>query len=417
MGNIISTADGELDTSTDLGRFIKDYALNEIAIDARQVSNPTEYLDVNKRTLLPISKNLLKKRACCTGQTKIPISLPAIDPVTKKLESVTILIPVFDKESDINDANCTLPYRNNENRNYKFTNNSTMFVESNSDACAELYEQQLCPAVRNIRNKNFKDRNSKLYGQYPDKVTGNFKTNNAFVDCNCENSFYKNLTPTEQAAIKSNIPMVSPDTMAQTLDIRCNSFPQITWKRGDVRAKNLCVNTVVAGAISASDQANLGIKQSCSTSSTETTNDGKTQSQTPANTATVNTKSSNIPDKVLSQTGTPMTQTTTTAPLAPIPKSTTPEPLPILTPVPKTTPIPDVKTTSTPKEEGQIENIILYFKSNPMIALGSVIVILVILYFLSKNKGSNQELPPMQYAPQMQYVPPPMQYAPPIQPM
>ena len=271
------------------------------------------------------------------------IPLPAIDS-TFMLESVTVDIPIFEKDGDITEQSCTLPYRPGENRNYKYTTNDTSYIQSKDDSCVELYEQQLCPSVRNVRNKNYTNRFDKLYGPYDDTAIGIFKKKNAFRDCNCENSFYKHLSATELSSLKvmGSQPQVSTDTMAQTLDIRCNLLPLEAWKKTDSRMKNLCVNSISTGNISAKDQANLSLNQSCSTNSKEPS-------------ATVNASSPKTPPANMNQsappgttaTGPPIVPNTPTVVTTPSPVVTTPSPV-VTTPTPPvTTPTPPV-TTPTP---------------------------------------------------------------------
>jgi len=403
MGNIISTENGTLNTSTDLGKFIRDYALNDFAIDARQVEDPTTFLDVNKRVLKPIAKNMLKKRACCTGQLKMGIPLPAIDPQNNwSLESVNVDIPIFEKDDDINQQSCTLPYRPGESRNYKYTTNDTSYIQSKDDSCVELYEQQLCPSVRNVRNKNYTGRFDKLYGPYSDKTIGNFKKQNSFRDCNCENSFYKNLSATELSSLNVSQPQVSTDTMAQTLDLRCNLLPLEAWKKTDSRMKNLCVNSISTGNISAKDQANLSLNQSCSTNSSGPT--ATVNSLTPA-TPPSNMNQSSPPGTtvkgppILSNTPVPVTPAPVTpAPVTPAPVTPAPvTPAPV-TPAPVTpAPVTPAPITSAPvspadsKSSTQIDinSIINLIMANKYYAIGIVVIIILIIVFSSKKKTAS----------------------------
>ena len=386
MGNIISTDNGTLDTRTDLGKFIRDYALNDYALDARQVEDPTTFLDVNKRVLKPIVKNMLKKRACCTGQLKIGIPLPAIDPATFLLESVNVDIPIFEKDDDINQQNCTLPYRSGESRNYKYTTNDTSFIQSKDDSCVELYEQQLCPSVRNIRDKNYTGRFDKLYGPYDDKVIGSFKKQNAFKDCNCENSFYKNLSATELDSVRTNKSQgqVSTDTMAQTLDLRCNGLSLEAWKKTDSRMKSLCVNSISTGNISAKDEAKLSLNQSCSTNSKDPT-------------ATVNASTPSTPPSNMNQSSPPGTtvkgppilsntpvSAPTPAPVSasvPLASNTRPSIAPITTPI--------IASVTNDLTKVDINSIIKLIISNKYYAIAGVVIIILLIVAFSKKKEAS----------------------------
>ena len=378
MGNIISTDNGTLDTRTDLGKFIRDYALNDYALDARQVEDPTTFLDVNNRVLKPIAKNILKKRACCTGQLKMGIPLPAINPNGLLLESVNVDIPIFEKDDDINQQNCTLPYRPGESRNFKYTTNDTSFIQSKDASCIELYEQQLCPSVRNVRNKNYTGRFDKLYGPYDDKVIGTFKNQNSFKDCNCENSFYKHLSATESSSLQvtGSQPQVSTDTMAQTLDLRCNELSLEAWKKTDSRMQNLCVNSISTGNMSAKDQAKISLNQSCSTNS-------------KGSTATVNSSTPSTPPSNMNQSSPPGTTvqgppilSNTPVPSAPTPSAPTPSIAPITTPT-----VASITNDLTKLNINSIINLII---ANKYYAVaGVVIIILLIVAFSKKKKASN----------------------------
>jgi len=400
MGNIISTDNGTLDTRTDLGKFIRDYALNDYALDARQVEDPTTFLDVNKRVLKPIVKNMLKKRACCTGQLKIGIPLPAIDPATFLLESVNVDIPIFEKDDDINQQNCTLPYRSGESRNYKYTTNDTSFIQSKDDSCVELYEQQLCPSVRNIRDKNYTGRFDKLYGPYDDKVIGSFKKQNAFKDCNCENSFYKNLSATELDSVRTNKSQgqVSTDTMAQTLDLRCNGLSLEAWKKTDSRMKSLCVNSISTGNISAKDEAKLSLNQSCSTNSKDPTAtvNASTPSTPPSNMNQSSPPGTTVQGPpILSNTPvppTPISQAppTQTAPINPVPPTQTAPISQAPTPIsPAPTPIKPPPADSKSSTQLDVNSIINLIMANKYYAIGIVAVIILIIVLSNKKKRAS----------------------------
>ena len=351
------------------------------------------------------------------------------------IESVNVDIPIFEKDDDINQQNCTLPYRPGESRNFKYTTNDTSYIQSKDDSCVELYEQQLCPSVRNVRNKNYTSRFDKLYGPYADKALGTFKNQNSFKDCNCENSFYKHLSATESSSLQvtGSQPQVSTDTMAQTLDLRCNLLPLEAWKKTDSRMKNLCVNSISTGNISAKDQANLSLNQSCSTNSggptatvnastpstppsninqssppgttvqgppilsnTPTTPPTTTPpTTTPTNTTPTNTTPSNTTPTNTTPTNTTPTNTTptNTTPTNTTPNTTLTNTTPTNTTPTNTTPntIPIIASITNDLTKLDINSIINLIIANKYYAVGGfVIIILLIVAFSKKKKESSK---------------------------
>ena len=72
MGNTIANNNGEMHDLV-LNKFIQEWALNEYN---NGISNDA----ISKIRF----KNLLKKRACCTKQTRVPIAIPSVNNLTNK---------------------------------------------------------------------------------------------------------------------------------------------------------------------------------------------------------------------------------------------------------------------------------------------------------------------------------------------
>jgi hypothetical protein len=83
MGNLVSNENGELNNN-ELSKQISFWANNY-------------YNEGNNSDLF---KNLLKKRACCTGQLNIPIPILSWNNQNSKWEYSSVYIPVFNQVKD-----------------------------------------------------------------------------------------------------------------------------------------------------------------------------------------------------------------------------------------------------------------------------------------------------------------------------
>lgn len=246
MGNVISDPLGIIKEDTILSTYIIDWALNNYPPN---------------NTNQPLMSQALKKRACCTRQEKIPIALPGIDK-NNKIQQYAVQIPVFDTQSNINASTCKLPYSGKNLADFSYDSVEDNFVLSGKQTCQDFYHT-LCPDVVKKRS-NYPSSVAKSYGPNPDHgTTSEYQQVNAYLDCNCENSFYK-LNAKKVSAAGGSSNNVSPDQMAQTLDARCNYQPVKTFKVNKQVVTSLCINSIQTGDISASDQASLGMNQSCS---------------------------------------------------------------------------------------------------------------------------------------------------------
>ena len=271
MGNVVSSkTNGNLDLNTDLGKFIKDWAMNEYTV------NPS--LDPKA----PLYSQQLKKRACCTNNPNPAIGLPGFDSKGTFLPSMAIAIPVFSGTDQITAGNCNLVTDDNGNpQQYLYDNADGNFVVSSKAACRTFYPR-LCNAVRNNRkgyNIDGKGKEVKvssnndyitsdaLYGPYGDDLDLNIEYGsviNAYPDCNCENSEYIHWLrkyPKED----NDAPAQS---LSQTFDSRCVSpgMSSRTWKPSkDIRS--LCITKIKTGNITATDGGSINV-QAASTCTT-----------------------------------------------------------------------------------------------------------------------------------------------------
>jgi hypothetical protein len=272
MGNVITDSGGTTRIkNTPLGKFIKDWAINNFVIHP-----DFQNQDLHKFTL--------KKRACCTNNTQPTIGVMDVnpDPKDNKMYQYAVGIPVFEDRSDIKRENCMLPYAGDKDDNFMYDSYDSNQVLSSKHTCADFYENRFCPMVRRNRSYyklNLKDpklslaQMASLYGVNPDKARDNRV--NAYVDCNCENSFFKSTLGTVQTNNRA-----SPDQMAQTLDSRCNQNLDKAWRKSHNIINNLCINSInVQGGITADNGGQIAIQQQCSVS---TSNGPSSPTQSPS---------------------------------------------------------------------------------------------------------------------------------------
>jgi hypothetical protein len=255
MGNTLSESTGEL-YETELSRLLKEWALNKYKMDDSLYVSPS-------------FQNILKKRACCTKQLQIPISIPTYDEKKKKLEFSAVNIPIFSNESDITPENCSFEKDRNSNVKQYYYSDKNGFILANQ-YCQSIYPT-LCNLVKRDR-RNYGNDYIRSYGPYEDSnssiLPGDINKLNTFVDCNCANSLY--LSDVLNAQTINN---VNPNSLAQTLDKRCSMNSTKTYKVSDERVNNLCLNNInVVGDIGVNNEAQLGLKQTCGESSTSKVN-------------------------------------------------------------------------------------------------------------------------------------------------
>ena len=412
MGNTIANNNGEMHDLV-LNEFIQKWALNEynnnLSID--NISNIR-------------FKNLLKKRACCTKQTRVPIAIPSINTNTGKIEYSSVFIPVFSSVKDITPEACTFePTIINgvqENKIYYHKDNFGFII---SDVNCEPIYKGLCEKVKTDRSI-YNNVIEKIYGPYPDTkdVTDKSDINkeNQYIDCNCKNSIYFS----DIINVSANSQNVNPDSLAQTLDTRCALNLSKTYKLSDNRIQDLCLNTInVGGSISPEDAAAVGFNQTCSK-----TNINNEKELTPEQVAQLNATMElaarlELALKALEQNNLNMAnQIQTPAPvsapapapvpapapapvpvpapapvLAPLPPAPAPAPAPVLSPLPPApTPAPALSSIS----ESNLSNISLSTTSVinnvddtnfpgyvKYVILGIVVFIIIIIIFIIYYKN------------------------------
>ena len=247
MGNAISNNTSGLVYNDPLGNYVKRWGLKSY--------KPNPIVAPHART------NTLKKRACCTGQQNVYIPFPGVDG-GKNIVSVAVGIPVFESRQDINPQNCM--FEDDTGRvTTHMSKSEAGNVYSDAPSCQSFYSE-FCNGVRRGRLMYDKE-DYKSYGLLPDKKEGYTQEYqvNAYIDCNCENSFYK----TEYDLIQQESPMLDADTLAQTLDQRCAGQSDKTFKSSIKKMANLCFNYVNLSYINISDDGVLGVNQSCEVSS------------------------------------------------------------------------------------------------------------------------------------------------------
>ncbi len=243
MGNTLSDT-GSLRTDTILGQYVNQWALNDY--------NPNPTAEAQN-----LFKQSLKKRACCTGQKEIQISLPDVNEDDVIISSLGV--KVFNKDEDINIENCNLISKNSgEKEQYKFTEKKGGLVLADNNSCKTFYGQ-LCQNAINDRVDPELTKSQKYYSVYGDQIDGeNYTKQNPYIDCNCENSFFVK----DRDLFQQN--QYDVQTLAQSNDIRCSGPSHKTFKQVDKKVGNICINMARVGAVSQSDASSLNIGQNCS---------------------------------------------------------------------------------------------------------------------------------------------------------
>ena len=299
MGNTIVKNDLLLNTDTDLGKFIQNWALNNYTIHPEAKGDKF--------------KDSLKKRACCTWQPIVGIGIAGVNDLSKptKIDQYRVNIAPFNgvdgkpsKSPDvINSSNCKLDDDTGKNQNFYQDNADKKFINS-QPSCANFYKKSTSngsPGFAdyvlrnrsnddtfrlNTRDVNLKSDTSKLYstplgnqilGLTPDLGSDSVQGNNGgklnpYPDVNCINSVYQVHSALFRDAQGNQI---DPQKLAQTNDSKCTLNSTIAWKGTDSSVSSICFNMLsVGGNISAADAGAVDLKQSC--------NAGATTGQQPA---------------------------------------------------------------------------------------------------------------------------------------
>ena len=333
--------------------------------------------------------------------------MPDVDAATKKMILSSVLIPVFDSLAKITIDECTLPITQNNdgtytNSSYKYTDAVGGFVTA-SGSCSNIYNT-LCPIIRRDRAARGDGQFDQLYSMNPDTpLASNPTIVNPFVDCNCENSWYrvqKNVPQTEQQA--------DAETLAQNLDTRCSGSANRTFKTTNKSGKTLCFNSVtVGGRMSAEEQSMIKINQSCSAKSTNIFSESGAPTESPSpiekedSTWEGDSIDPNAPIEVrytgppMRPTTTPPTSSSTTSPpttsaptQAPLTYPPTQAPL-TYPPTAAPTVAPTTAPTATPTESPN-SNYIKIGLGILGIVFAVIIIALIIRALTKKSKGNRR---------------------------
>jgi len=290
MGNTIVKDDLLLNTDTDLGKFIQNWALNNYTIHPEAKGDKF--------------KDSLKKRACCTWSPTVGIGIAGVNDLTKptKIDQYRVNIAPFNGDNGkpskspnvINSSNCKLDDDTGPAQNFYQDNADKKFINSQA-ACANFYKKSTSGASKpegfadyvlrnrsnddtfplNTRDVNLKTDTSKLYstplgnqilGLTPDLGSDSVQGNNGgklnpYPDVNCINSVYQVHSALFKDAQGNQI---DPQKLAQTNDSKCTLNSTIAWKGTDSSVSSICFNMLsVGGNISAADAGAVDLKQSC----------------------------------------------------------------------------------------------------------------------------------------------------------
>lgn len=250
MGNTVITNTGILKTGefelekTDLGKFIKEWA------NIYQVSNN---LDQN------IFRDTLKKRACCTKQANIPIGIAGIANIDgeDKIVNYAVNVPIFGSITDITNETCNLSDGDGRKQSYLGVKYGEK-VASGLDTCKTFYTNFGAEVIKN--RSIHTNIGHKLYGINDDEDDKHMS--NPFKDCNCLNGIYqqKNLI-----ASKPGTPSVDSWQAEQTIDDRCTTLANLTYKPYIKDDAQICMNIINAAFIEATKGGSIKINQSCQT--------------------------------------------------------------------------------------------------------------------------------------------------------
>ena len=318
MGNVI-IKDGILNTDTELGKFIQEWALNDYAIHPDAIKNsPKKFI------------SSLKKRACCTYQPTVGIGIAGVEhldlsgnitiiPGEKiKINGKEVLIDQYlvniapftganGKPSTsgdvINDRNCSLT--NDSGDNQLFLDNATNKSKgvNGSIACQTFYDINSSRSIdkygfaryvlRNRSNndtfptslvgKNIGTDVNKLYktplGDQIKGLTPSFPDNddysgkaNPYIDCNCVNSVFAVHPELFKDAAGNQI---QPESLAQTIDDECTLSRLSAWKAQDNKVEKICFNFMSIGNVNVADTGSVALKQSCSLDGQDSSTGGK----------------------------------------------------------------------------------------------------------------------------------------------
>ncbi len=298
MGNVITTDSGDGSIKKSL---LADHINNWAKTDYHDGINYDNRLTFKKTGKNPIYNNLLKKRACCTGQSDMTISLPnmiygikgeiigvsTVDKnnpaiLTRKVGASMILIDVPSPDNKLD--NPYIPVKINIFSSAQDMTSQCYFENSNnyalkldpsggftvSPVCKTLYRGQayakgLCQHVEDDRMKLYSTDTQIAYGPFNDDDF------NVYADCNCENSLLrgenKNISIINERTGK---PVFNADDemIAQFFDNRCFNINPRGFRPFNAIPQNLCINIDQTKNISAESKSTINKSQTCNLSTT-----------------------------------------------------------------------------------------------------------------------------------------------------
>jgi hypothetical protein len=265
MGNIVSDGDGNLDTSTVLGKFINEWALNNYTVHP-------EFTETNQ----------LKKRACCTMNSTIPIGLPGFDlprqdgdyknkiNTAKFVPEYAVGIKLFTEKSKITPETCSIDGKNFKadiDRGIPYTTEGAcvnFYDNGNKGFCSKVIlnrqQYKTYPVKTNERIPQFYGRtieDGMILIDDEQKQLDN-RTTNTYVDCNCKNSYFE-LVREAMPLDDNNQPKGNPYDVAQNIDKRCSLQKEKTWKKKITSVDSANYTSIKVGNITNTGSGSINI--------------------------------------------------------------------------------------------------------------------------------------------------------------
>jgi hypothetical protein len=266
MGNAISDTVGKLDETKTIGKYVKNWALNDYTVN----SNFKE-------------RDQMKKRACCLSSREVPIGLPSFLN-NKYVPVVSVDVNVFGSAQIPRSEQCRFQLGSGISSYLGSTQGGSTFTGNTegADACKKFYatgnsndNKGFCYMVRENRFESYGNKiadsidedgtpvqggykEASLYGPNADTSAPN-QLLNQYIDCNCENSRFKldeGLMTSLGADAKTNA-----DAFAQSFDQRCGGISSKTWKDA-VKSTQICINQAVFTNVTALG-GKLNVQQAC----------------------------------------------------------------------------------------------------------------------------------------------------------
>jgi hypothetical protein len=206
MGNTITNLQTRnLNHDSHLGKFIRNWALNEYSIHPDTKNDPIRF------------KDSLQKRACCTNQGAVGISIAGVTDISEKIMPYLVNIPVFDFNnnpivtiSGINSTNCLLD----------MPNSTTKVQFYDEKMSATNYNVNTQPSCKNFYLANDISNNV----GFADYVLKNRSNNDSFPDSNSVTNSYDALYP---RALGEQITGLLPNNSLITDDTNLNPYMDI----------------------------------------------------------------------------------------------------------------------------------------------------------------------------------------------